>query len=324
MNTRDDQMRRRLLLGFSLAAFVALLLIVPIVARVDAQPPTPPGGPPAGDCTSNVHYYRYDVSVDNNGPAAPTEVDAAKAELHTRRCSDPALVAQHASYQSGSFAGTQALLDVTNGYVNDRASWANAVGIMEAAEAKCSASVETMSGEYKTMYMKGTQPVPSSYPADPDRPSYQVLRFSCPDGSQWDYKLDCGFQPVGQFPPPPEGTPPPAPPTGGPTPTPPPVCTRNCGPTPTTTPPTTTPPTTTGCTVPQGCKPYVPPTPAQCADPAHPCQPGVGPPTPRPPDSTQPTVTVVPPSSVLPPPAPLPQPQPTVTAPITSPPTAPA
>ncbi len=318
MNVHDDQMRRRLLLGMGIAAFVALLVVVPLVARTsDAQPPTPP---PSGDCASNVHYYRYDVQVDNNGPAAPTEVDAAKAELHARRCSDPALVAQHASYQSGSFAGTQALLDVTNGYVNDRASWANAVGIMEAAEAQCTASVVDMSGAYKTMYMQGTQPVPSSYPADPDRPSYKVLRFSCPNGSEWNYKLDCGYQPVGQFPPPPES--PSAPPTGGPTPTPSPVCVVNC--TPTTSTPPTTPPTTTGCTVPQGCKPYVPPTPAQCADPAKPCQPGVGPSVPRPADPVQPTTTYVPPSTVLPQPAPLPQPQPTVTTPNSTLPTAPA
>lgn len=318
MNT--DQMRRRFLLGFSLAAVVALLLIVPIVARVDAQPP--PGGPPAGECASTVDYYRYKVDVDNNGPAAPTEVDAAKAELHTRRCSDPALVAQHAAYQSRAYVSTESMLDTTNNYVNDRASWAGAVGMMEAAESKCSASVVDMSGPYQTMYMRGTQPIPSSYPADPDRPSYQVLRFSCPDGSEWNYKLDCGYQPVGRFPPPPEvpGGPPPS---GGPTPTP--ACKSNC--VPTTTPPPLPSTTTTSivtCTVPQGCKPYVPPTPAQCADPARPCQPGVGPPTPRPPDSTQPTVTVTPPSTVLPPPAPLPQPQPTVSVPITSPPTAPA
>ncbi len=319
-----DVMRRRLLIGMSVAAVIVLLIVVPMVASVvDAAPPPPP--PPSGDCASTVDYYRYKVDVDNNGPAAPTEVEAAKAELHVRRCADPALVAQHTSYQSGSFAGTQALLDVTNGYVNDRPSWVNAVAIMEAAEAQCSAAVVEMSGPYKTMYMQGTQPVPSSYPADPDRPSYQVLRFSCPNGSEWNYKLDCGFQPVGQFPPPPEGTPPPAPPTGGPTPTSPtPVCTRNCGPTPTTTPPTTTPPTTTGCTVPQGCKPYVPPTPEMCADPARPCQPGVGPTVPRPPDPVQPTPTVVPPATVLPPPATLPQPQPTVTSTIVSPPTAPA
>jgi len=325
MNASDEQMRRRLLFGGIAAAIVALLVIIPIVGSV-ASPRTPPTPPPAGDCASTVDYYRYKVDVDNNGPAAPTEVDAAKAELHARRCTDPALVAQHASYQSGSFAGTQALLDVTNGYVNDRSSWVNAVAIMEAAEAQCSASVVEMSGPYKTMYMQGTQPVPSSYPADPDRPSYLVLRFSCPNGSEWNYKLDCGFQPVGQFPPPPETPAPPASST--------PSCSVNCGPPPstctyncvsTTIPPTTTPPTTPPVTCPpQGCKPYVPPTPEMCADPAHPCQPGVGPSVPRPPDPTQPTVTVTPAPTVLPPPATLPQPQPTVSVPITSPPTAPA
>lgn len=323
MNASDEQMRRRLLFGGIAAAIVALLVIIPIVGSV-ASPRTPPAPPPAGDCASTVDYYRYKVDVDNNGPAAPTEVDAAKAELHARRCTDPALVAQHASYQSSYFAGTQALLDVTNGYVNDRASWANAVGIMEAAEAQCSASVVEMSGPYQTMYMQGTQPVPSSYPADPDRPSYQVLRFSCPNGSEWNYKLDCGFQPVGQFPSPPEGTPPPqsTPPTGGPTPTTPPTCTRNCGPTPTTTPPSTTPPTT--CP-PQGCKPYVPPTPEMCADPARPCQPGVGPSVPRPADPAQPTTTYTPPVTVLPPPNPLPPgPSTTVSTPNTTLKTAPA
>lgn len=318
--TVDDQMRRRFLFGFlgAVVLIPLLLLVGPLVIPSVGQPTPPTTQPPPAACGQDVHFYSYDVQPEFNGPAAPTEVEAAKAELHARRCADPALTAQHASYLSGFFAGTQALLDTTNGFMADRKSWTDTVALMEIAEKSCTASVEEMSGPYKTMYMQKTQPVPSSYPADPDRPSYQVLRFSCQDGSVWNYKLDCGFQPVGQFPPPPpppsadvppgQSAPPrqPVTPPGRSTP----PCT-NCV-------PPSIPPTVPPTSPPSG-KPYVPPSPGQCADPAGLCQPGSGPSTPRPPDSQQPTATVVPPTSVVPPPAPTVAPRPTHTVTIVSP-----
>jgi hypothetical protein len=304
-----NQMRQRILLGGALTLFVVLLLSVPLIVSVNGQPVPPPNtSPPSSNCAQTVHFYRYDVNVDNNGPAAPADpnnVGATVAELITRLGNDPALMAQVQGYIGGAAMSTQSLLDATNAFMANTQNWCDTLSLIVAGLAQCSASITEMSGPYQTWYQQATQPVPSSYSADPDRPSYTVLRFSCPNGQQYNFKLDCGFQPVGQFPPaaPPEG-PPPSQPVAPP-------CTTNCGP-PTTTPPNTT--TTTSVCPPQGCKPYVPPAPHQCADPAQPCQPGQGPAIPNPPDPVKPSITVTPPSSVLPPPAPTVAPRPTHTA----------
>jgi hypothetical protein len=312
----NDKMRQRILLGGALTLFVVLLLIAPMVINVEgttAQPPTPPTTAAAAPCAETVNYFAYEVAPNFFGPASSFEtVQTQRDELHRRRCQDPALLVSHIQYWNGVFSTPEQRQAEVESLLANRQAWRDAVTMLEVGETThCTASLATMSGAYNTLYMvKGADAnqIPAIYQTTPDRPEFAVLRFDCDTGKQFNYKLDCGFQPVDtNFP----GVP-------GPPETPPVTTT---GPPVSVTRPV--PNTTIPVCPPQGCKPVVAPTPAMCADPANPCQPGVGPPTPRPAASSIPQATVVSPTSQLPPPAPLPQPQPTVSVPISSPVTAP-
>ncbi len=202
-----------LLLLFVVSAFFPVLN--PFAGAATTTSTTSTTTPPAG-CTSQLHFYATDVSSNFNGPPViQTDVPGQEAELHTRRCADPALVVEHAHVnQLPGFAelnGDQQFADKVRELAWNHELWGQTIKQLEDKEATAVASDETMSGSYDTLYMlDGVTDVPLIRKAQPDRPSFAVLRFTYADGSVVNFKLDCGFQPVGQFPNvPPVETPPP-------------------------------------------------------------------------------------------------------------------
>lgn len=159
-----------------------------------------------GVCPGEVHYFAEDAPPGSNffGPA--TEGEAVKKlleELHDRRCLDPALVVGDAiDAQLPGFDrlnGDEAIAAKIREVRDDRELWRDTIATLEDQEEEADVEVTSMSGSYQTLYMVvGETDVPLIRQAAPDRPSYDVLRFSLPDGDVRNYKLDCGFQPVDQ------------------------------------------------------------------------------------------------------------------------------
>lgn len=199
------------------AALLASLLVINLL--VDGKLL---GGTPAADASECLHFYAADVEQNFFGPAADGNIDQLEAELHERRECDPALVVGHAhAWAMEGFAelkGDEAFVAKTRKLMENRDMWKKTIEDLEERENASKASLATMSGSYETLYMiDRPMDVPLIRRDEPDKPAFKVLRYEYPNGHVVNFKLDCGFQPVGQFPNvPPVGQPPPEP---GPTPT---------------------------------------------------------------------------------------------------------
>ncbi|MEI8072510.1 MAG: hypothetical protein WCH00_00210 [Candidatus Saccharibacteria bacterium] len=296
MNTQ----RQKVMLG---AAALLLLLLTFGFAIVVSQNHSKASAAPVSNCASDVHFYAYDVTENFFGPAsASNDVNAQKTEFFHRLCTDPALMVATSEYLAGSYTTPSDRTSKVDKLMTDRKSWRDSEALTQLSLSSCQSSIQSMSGSYQTLWMQkgsSSNDVPGIYQASPERPQYFVLRFDC-TGKQFNFKLDCGFQPVAmQFP----GIP--------------------------TTPPSV--PSVAPTTSPSGC-----PTGYHCKDPNQgidhnpgacslgDCGPRPVNPTPPPADTTKPKATVVPPSTTLPAPTPLPVPQPPVTTPIVDPVTAPS
>lgn len=140
------------------------------------------------------------------GPAAPTEVDAAKAELHTRRCLDPALTAAHAvdaGLEGFPFPSSDDEWFAQWTRLNaDRELWLATIETLETQEATAVADVFNDPESYHTMwFLDGPETAYGKLPYLRQGPGHAseaglVLRFTFPDGSVREYRLSCGFQPV--------------------------------------------------------------------------------------------------------------------------------
>lgn len=270
---------RRLLAGVSGAVCTALFFLLFFIGSSggsEEPPTTQPPAPPAGECAKDVHYFRHDLAENDNrfgeGFDWPTwqkdpkndlnkdgvvnEKDV-QIDLRNHRCVDPALVTGHVEYAARSYSTPEERTAKTEALVADRTQWAwSVVGLSAREQEAVSVEVVEMSDPYKTLYMIDT-PVPGIYQDALDRPTYWVLRFTYADGTQDNFKLDCGYQPVEpEFP----GVPGPP---GSPPPTQPPVTGPPSSQPPTTGPPTTAPPTTCPPTV---CKGPAPSGPPPCVD----------------------------------------------------------
>ncbi len=302
----------------------ALLLFGFVIIAKPTDGGTTPTTTAAPSCVTPFHFYTYDSGTPEGSfgpPVESTDVTAVRGEAHTRRANDALLLATNIANWNGEQMTPDSLRAQAQAFIENPQSWCDALTLLEVGENTCSASIAQMGGHYKTLGMQrgaSADVIPWVYKADPDRPSFAVLRFDCAGGKQINLKLDCGFQPVAQdfpgLPGKPTGPPPTSPPVTRPP-------TNSTVPTPTTrvTVPPTSPPTT-GCpTGPNGCKDPndgINHDPGACS--LGDCGPRPVDPTPPPADPVQPTATVAPPATTQPPPAPLPQPQPTVTTPVTT------
>jgi hypothetical protein len=278
------------------AGVVALLLLIVTFATlsvVGGDEPPAEGAPPAANCddvTGTIPTLFNQQTEDLAfGPAVTPELDAALAELHARRCLDPALTAAHAvdyGLEGFPFPSTDEEWQTMWSNLNaDRALWLSVIGQMEAKEKEAVAEIVDYPEAYHTMwFLDGPETVYGKLPYLRQGPGHaaeagMVLRFTWSDGTVKMFRLSCGFQPVSPVPypnippveqppcvcPPPTGTVPPG--------TVPPGC-EHCPPP--TTPPTTVPPTTQppceDCPPPTTVKP---PTDFNCQQNNIGCPPGV-------------------------------------------------
>lgn len=290
--------------------------------------PANPNMPP--HCTDNVTFYAYNSPAGSHffGPEAPMRARAAYQEMLMRRCQDPVLTVAHAAYESGMWSDPAHLQTRVQDFMMNRDHWQNTISRLMAMESECNLSIESMSNEYQTLAMQtgnSRNVPPTLFQVTPNRPSFEVLRVSCPNGRVYNFKLNCGFQPVAQeFPRVPRTPPNPNPPPGSPPGTPPSCCAPpcdNCNP----------PPPCDNCNPPPGC----PTGPNGCKDPNDginndpgacslgDCGPRPVSPVPPPPDPVQPQPNVEPPSNPPPPPADPGPSQPPPAQPVPSPDTAP-
>jgi hypothetical protein len=151
-------------------------------------------------CNTPLNYYANQAPAGSNffGPAVTqTSVIGQLEELQARREADPALVTAHSKYEGigdyPSLNGEQLTIRADQ-LAADPTAWCAAIKALELNEMGKPVLDATMSGSYQTLDMA---PQPSGAPligeASPDRPSFEVLRIG-----SWNFKLDCGFQPVSQ------------------------------------------------------------------------------------------------------------------------------
>lgn len=181
-------------------------------------------------CTSQVYYFRYDSGTKGNnfGPNADKgTLAAATAELHRRRCIDPALTASHWA-TVGKIAFT-AIDATTVRFAQNPSQWLSAIQTLEKIEAAGKPQLKTLSGSYWSLYMikapNGGVSVRQDFTLNG---TAKVYAFKL-NGREIYWQLFCGFQPRQQqsFP----GIPRIGVPFKPGTPTSPP-CSHNCGPPP--------------------------------------------------------------------------------------------
>jgi hypothetical protein len=195
---------RNLGIAGGIAAFVVLILLFATGhfstnsngSMASASPTTTP----LSGCAVTASYYAAQAPAGSNffGPAVTqTSVAGQLAELHNRRCADPALVVAQSKYEGlpgyVNLTGAQ-LTAEANALAGNPTQWMQAIKNLESNESGKLDVDTTKSGSYQTMYMV-VQPsgAPLIEQTAPDRPSFAVLEIG-----SWIYKLDCGFQPVSQ------------------------------------------------------------------------------------------------------------------------------
>lgn len=293
---------------FVIAAGIVLLLFLTgslHLPGAGADDPTPDN---PINCAGDIHYHSYDAPSGSQFFGPTTEgigVDNQYDEMLRRRCTDPVMTVAHLAYETGQWGTPDQLQTKVNTFIAQPEQWNQALNWLIDNEADCSRGSATMSNSYQTLAMQNgsSRSVPPTlFQVTPSRPSFEVLRLDCGNNRVYDYKTNCGIQPVAQeFPNVP--TAPPVPPT--------------------VTPPTG-PPSTSPTTTPSGGKDPsqgINNDPGACS--LGDCGPRPVNPTPPPADPVRPTATVAPPRNPPPPPSDPGPTQPPVTSTIPSPITAP-
>jgi hypothetical protein len=221
-----------------LGAAACLLLAFPLVKLV-ADPGPPDAGAdettttttalaPVGSCGTDQVFFSRATEGNQFGPAAPEDpanVAATQADFASRRCQDAALMVADSEYLFNEFSDAPTRVQKTVDLMSSQEAWLlsefrfqsrlNEATMVEIAE---------MSGSYQTMDMEDKgRTIPEIYQVPVEAAPFKVLRYTWPDGTVKNFKLNCGFQPVDQqFPPsvPGVGAPPaPNQPSAPPTPT---------------------------------------------------------------------------------------------------------
>jgi|GEM_PF-5444786 len=197
---------------FLLLIAAGLVLIAPTVVRaiiiddpVAATPTTPtttqtPGPAAPTGCGSDPQFLARLATGNQFGPAAPEEVTAAQAEFAARRCStDAALQVATSEYLISGFSDPATRVAKTTELLGDPAKWQASEDSVVAKLATAKAEIATMSGSYKTLDMVDQgRIIPEIYAVPVDAAPFKVLRYTWPDGTVKQFKLNCGYQPVEQ------------------------------------------------------------------------------------------------------------------------------
>lgn len=196
------------------AILVTVVGINPFSANADDGDDTPASVVASCDDVEGNTPTFYNQQTDDLafGPAVETQVDPAVAELHKRRCQDPALTTAHAidaGLEGWDFKPTDAEWQEQWTRLNgDRELWLSVIAQLEAQEKSEETTVEVVNypHSYHTMwFLDGPEGQFGKLPFLRQGPGHaseagMVLKFTFKDGSVRMYRLSCGFQPVRETP----------------------------------------------------------------------------------------------------------------------------
>lgn len=196
-----------------LGAAAALLLVFPLIQLVaDPGPPdagadettTTVAAPAPSGCGATPHFFARDTAGNQFGPPAPEDpanVAATQADFAARRCpSDAALMVGDSEYLFNEFSDAPTRVQKTIDLMANPDAWALAELRFQARLNEATkVEIVTMSGRYQTMDMVDRdRMIPEIYQVPVEAKPFRVIRYTFPDGSVKQFKLNCGYQPVEQ------------------------------------------------------------------------------------------------------------------------------
>lgn len=202
------------LLLIALLTFGTSRTIIDVGADDDPTTTTIPA--PAGTCGVNQMFFARETSGNQFGPAAPEDpanVAATQADFASRRCSDAALLVGDSEYLFNEFSDAPTRVQKTVDLMSNPDAWAlSEMRFQARLNEAVKVEIVEMSGAYQTMDMEDKgRIIPEIYQVPVEAAPFKVIRFTFPDGTVKQFKLNCGYQPVEQnFPPsvPGKGAPP--------------------------------------------------------------------------------------------------------------------
>lgn len=205
-----------------IGAAALLLLIFPVLKLVagppdvGADPTTTTAAPAPTGCGTDQKFFARETEGNQFGPAAPEDpanVAATQADFASRRCSDAALLVADSEYLFNEFSDAPTRVQKTIDLMSNPDAWAlTELRFQNRLNEATKVEIVEMSGRYQTMDMEDKgRIIPEIYQVPVEAAPFKVLRYTFPDGSVKQFKLNCGYQPVEQnFPPsvPGKGAPP--------------------------------------------------------------------------------------------------------------------
>ncbi len=205
---------------FGIIGAAALLLLIFPVIKVIVGPPDAGADPTASTtpaaCGTNQIFFSRFTEGNQFGPAAPEDpanVAATQADFASRRCSDAALLVGDSEYLFNEFSDAPTRVQKTVDLMSNPDAWAlSEMRFQARLNEAIKVEIVEMSGAYQTMDMEDKgRTIPEIYQVPVEAAPFKVIRFTFPDGTVKQFKLNCGYQPVEQnFPPsvPGKGAPP--------------------------------------------------------------------------------------------------------------------
>lgn len=204
-----------------IGAAALLLLIFPIIKLVAGPPDAgadddPPATTAPATCGLNQVFFARETEGNQFGPAAPEDsanVAATQADFASRRCQDAALLVGDSESLFNEFSDAPTRVQKTVDLMSNPDAWAlSEMRFQNRLNEAVKVEIVEMSGAYQTMDMEDQgRIIPEIYQVPVEAAPFKVIRFTFPDGTVKQFKLNCGYQPVEQnFPPsvPGKGAPP--------------------------------------------------------------------------------------------------------------------
>lgn len=193
-----------------MGAAAALLLVFPIIQVIADPGPPDAGADPttttvvaSGKCGATPHFFARDTAGNQFGPPAPEDpanVAATQADFAARRCQDAALLVGNSEHLFNEFSDPAIRVQKTIDLMANPDAWALAELRFQARLNEATkVEIVEMSGKYQTMDMVDQgRIIPEIYQIPVEATPFRVIRYTFPDGSVKQFKLNCGYQPVEQ------------------------------------------------------------------------------------------------------------------------------
>lgn len=201
--------RQQSLLYFGAALLLFSLLTFGVKQGIDivgADPTTTTttAAPAPTGCGTDQVFFARETSGNQFGPAAPeTDADAAHVEFASRRCRDAMLFVADEEYLFNEFTDAPTRVQKTIDLMENPEAWALRELRYQNRLNEARREIAVMEGPYQTMDAEDQdRMIPEVYQIPVEAAPFKVLRYTFPDGTVKNFKLNCGFQPVEQnFPP---------------------------------------------------------------------------------------------------------------------------